>query len=539
MLVSKVESKMFNQIKEIMKTKILTTLVLAFLCLTSCSDDDDAGGTPIMPESKTYPLMSVSDPSIMGTVTFEKTNNNMTRVMVELEGTEPGDMHPAHIHMNTAAEGGDIAVSLEPIDGSTGMSTTTFSQLNNGMAITYEDLLNFDGYVNVHKSADDLATLVAQGDIGQNELTMTSKTYALGSVDVPGIMGEAKFTKRVNGTALIEVMLENTPANGMHPGHIHMNTAAEGGAIALSLTPVNGATGMSKTQAGMLDNGDMITYDELMNFDGYINIHKSADDLATLVAQGDIGQNELTMTSKTYALGSVDVPGIMGEAKFTKRVNGTALIEVMLENTPANGMHPGHIHMNTAAEGGAIALSLTPVNGATGMSKTQAGMLDNGDMITYDELMNFDGYINIHKSADDLATLVAQGDIGQNELTGEMMSYNLNAVSGSGVMGDATFYERMNGEALLVIELMGTMAGDMHPAHIHMGDVNNPGGIAVSLTQVMGDTGISKTNIAMKDDNTVFGYDDALAFGGYINIHKSMADLATIVAQGDIGSNSN
>jgi len=407
---------MFNQIKEIMKTKILTTLVLAFLCLTSCSDDDDSGMAPIMPESKTYPLMSVSDPSIMGTVTFEKTNNNMTRVKVALEGTQAGDMHPAHIHMNTAAEGGDIAVSLEPIDGSSGMSTTTFNQLNDGMAISYEDLLNFDGYVNVHKSADDLATLVAQGDIGQNELTMTSKTYALGSVDVPGIMGEATFTKRVNGTTLIEVMLENTPANGMHPGHIHMNTAAEGGAIALSLTPVNGATGMSKTQAGMLDNGDMITYDELLNFDGYINIHKSADDLATLVAQGDIGQNELT---------------------------------------------------------------------------------------------------------------------------GEMMSYNLNTVAGSGVMGDAIFYERMNGEALLVIELMGTMAGDMHPAHIHMGDVNNPGAIAVSLNQVMGDTGISKTNIAMKDDNAVFGYDDALTFDGYINIHKSMADLATIVAQGNIGSNSN
>jgi hypothetical protein len=41
-------------------------------------------------------------------------------------------------------------------------------------------------------SADKLATLVAQGDIGQNDLTDVSKVYALGSVAV-GIDGTATF----------------------------------------------------------------------------------------------------------------------------------------------------------------------------------------------------------------------------------------------------------------------------------------------------------------------------------------------------------
>jgi hypothetical protein len=40
-------------------------------------------------------------------------------------------------------------------------------------------------------SADKLATLVAQGDIGQNDLTDVSKVYALGSVAVAGIDGTA------------------------------------------------------------------------------------------------------------------------------------------------------------------------------------------------------------------------------------------------------------------------------------------------------------------------------------------------------------
>jgi hypothetical protein len=99
-----------------------------------------------------------------------------------------------HIHLNNAADGGDIALTLKPVDGTTGKSTTTFKTLDNGSAITYQALLDFDGYINVHLSADKLATLVAQGDIGQNDLTDVSKVYALGSVAVARIDGTATFT---------------------------------------------------------------------------------------------------------------------------------------------------------------------------------------------------------------------------------------------------------------------------------------------------------------------------------------------------------
>jgi hypothetical protein len=88
----------------------------------------------------------------------------------------------------------EIALTLKPVDGTTGKSTTTFKTLDNGSAITYQALLDFDGYINVHLSADKLATLVAQGDIGQNDLTDVSKVYALGSVAVAGIDGTATFT---------------------------------------------------------------------------------------------------------------------------------------------------------------------------------------------------------------------------------------------------------------------------------------------------------------------------------------------------------
>lgn len=497
----------------------------------------DIGQNELTETSKTYALASQSNPSIMGDAKFTKRVNGTTLIEVMLNGTTAGNMHPGHIHMNTAAEGGDIAVTFIPLDGATGVSKTQVAMLDDGSEITYEELLDYNGYVNIHKSADDLGTLIAQGDIGQNELTNASKTYALGSKSNPAIMGDATFTKRVNGTTLVEVMLEGTSAGDEHPGHIHMNTAAEGGDIAITFTPLDGARGMSKTQVAMLGDGTAITYEELLDFNGYINFHKSADDLGTLVAQGDIGQNELTNTSKTYTLGSKSNPAIMGDAKFTKRVNGTTLIEVMLEGTPANGEHPGHIHMNTAAEGGDIAVTFMPLNGTTGISMTQVGMLDDGTAITYDQLLEFDGYINIHKSATDLGTLIAQGDIGQNELTGDKKVYTLATVANSGVDGEATFYKRMNGEALLIIDVKGTMNGNSHPSHIHTGDINNPGAITVSLNPVDGNSGMSMTNIAKQDDDTVFGYDDVLTYNGYINVHKSATDLGTLLAQGNIGSN--
>ena len=75
-------------------------------------------------------------------------------------------------------KGGGIVVDLAPVDGTTGMSMTNVSLFNNGDSLTYETLVGYDGYINVHASPNDLNTLVAQGDIGGNALSGDSITYA-------------------------------------------------------------------------------------------------------------------------------------------------------------------------------------------------------------------------------------------------------------------------------------------------------------------------------------------------------------------------
>jgi hypothetical protein len=388
-------------------------LILFSSILISCKNDPDP--VPIPTGSKeTFDLASVADPSISGTAEFIENKDNSTTINLQLSGTPAGGMHPAHIHLNTAAEGGDIVLTLGTVTGGTGMSSVTVSSLDDGAPISYSQLINFDGYINVHVSSSDLATLVAQGDIGENALTGESKTYALGTAAVPGISGSATFSQRMNDETLVKIMLDGTTDGGMHPGHIHVNTAAEGGAIAVSFTPINGTTGMSVTNISALNDDTPITYDELLVFDGYINVHLSAAELGTLVAQGDIGQNELTGKFKSYVLGEKAVPGINGTATFRERANGSTLAILEVQNTIPDSSHPAHIHANSAAVGGGIVISLTPVNGSTGMSMTNIVALDDMTAITYAQLLTYNGYINVHLSMAQLGVVVAQGNIGNN-----------------------------------------------------------------------------------------------------------------------------
>ncbi|WKN45742.1 CHRD domain-containing protein [Tunicatimonas pelagia] len=500
----------------------------------------DIGTNELSGESKEYALALRDNSGTTGALLLEQRNSGETLATITLDSVQnltDGASHPAHIHNNTALETGGIAFTFTPVSGTTGMSMTHIATLDDGTAITYEQLLDFDGYVNVHESMENLATLIVQGDIGANELTGDEVTYPLMTQDVDGIMGEATFEKRQNGETVATLSLEGTPEGGEHPAHIHFNTAAEGGGVAVSFTPVNGTTGMSMTNIAATDDGTAITYDSLLNYDGYINVHLSAEDLATIVAQGDMGQNALTGETITYVLDSVAMPDIKGEAIFSQRNNGTTLVELTLQNTIEGGTHPAHIHANTAAEGGGIVIDLNDVDGTTGMSRTQVAAFDDGTPVTYEGLLDYDGYINVHISDDDLPTIVAQGDIGANALTGNSVTYNLGEVAGSGVSGTATFAERKDGSSRVTLVLSGTPTDGNHPARIHFNSVEEKGNVAIELSNVSGASGISQTSVMAQNNNVTISYDELIQFDGHINVHPSPDDLTTIVAQGDIGAN--
>lgn len=398
-------------IKNMFKIFTFTLLALSFT-LTSCNDDDE---TNAMTENKvTYDLNELGNSGVNGTIEFLELSDGRIQAEIALSGTTNGNTHPAHVHANSAALGGGIIIPLESVAGATGSSVTIFDQLADGTSITFDMIDDLDAYVNIHLSANDLATVVAQGDIGSNLLTGTEQEYTLVEKAVPGISGKITFKERKNGFALAVINIDGTPDGGQHPAHIHMNSASEGGGILVSLTTVDGSTGMSNTDIRTTDSGDSFDYNDVLTANAYVNVHLSSTELGTIVAQGDIGLNELTGESVTYDLGEKDVAGINGDVLFEERKDGSMLATITLVGTPDGGIHPAHIHENSAEEGGPIAISFNAVDGTTGISTTSIRTLDSGESINFELIKTFDGYVNVHLSATELGTIVAQGNIGIN-----------------------------------------------------------------------------------------------------------------------------
>jgi hypothetical protein len=398
-----------NTMKKMFKQLLRATLLLAAtsFVLSSCTKEDEpTAGPGLTGNSETYALNEAGDSGIEGTIKFEERTDNSTVVTIALTGAM-GD-HPAHIHANTAVEGGGIMLDLNIVDA-TGASVTEVTVLNDGTSVTYDQLIDFDGYVNVHKSEDDLGVLVAQGDIGQNVLTGEFEMFTLGAKSNPDISGTAKFEERKGGTTLVTINLANTAMGTEYPAHIHMGTAAVGGGIVISLTAVSGDTGLSYTNISTKDDDMAITYNDLVDFDGYINVHNPAD-LNMFMAQGDIGQNALTGTSVEYALNEVNMQGVTGTITFSERENGFTLVSIAVTGAGVVGDHAAHIHNNDVVTTGGIAITLNNVD-ASGVSLTSVAALGDGTEITYDGLTGFNGYAQIHGTG---GTSLTNGNIGSN-----------------------------------------------------------------------------------------------------------------------------
>jgi hypothetical protein len=396
-----------------MKKALFCTAAAFFLFMISCDDDEIMDPINQVGETKVYNLESVSDPNVFGTATFIRNEDNSTTVQLEIENLPSNVDNPAHIHLNSALEGGNVAIGLNPVES--GRSSTTFSETDDGTALTYTDLMVFDGHLDIHLSPEQ-AEVLLKVDIGNNELTGESKIYPLDSVDVSGTSGTATFEKRKSGEILATILVQPANDGETYPVHIHENHALQPGNIALTLNSVDGTTGKSQTNVNELDDGTDLTFEDLLLFDGSLDIHLSESDLTTVLARGDIGQNELTGESESYLLEAVADPNINGSVQFAARTNRETLVTIFLEGTTAGNLHPAHIHDGKLEDGpGSIAVSLNDVVGETGMSKTNVSALDNGDSLSYDNLLIFDGYLDVHQSAIDLSTILAEGNIGVND----------------------------------------------------------------------------------------------------------------------------
>jgi uncharacterized surface protein with fasciclin (FAS1) repeats len=330
---------------------------------------------------------------------------------------------------------GDLISLLDENDGEVSVETLqgesiTFRQeedgsivLNGGQATLVSDGLNLytDNFTNIAHLIDG----VLLPDAYRPSLRAVSYDLAaqMNNGAIPsGVSGTATFWELNDSQTAVTLELTDgaTGANVAHPAHIHNNSASETGGIEYYLTPIDGSGG-GGTSARVID----VPFDELTDFNGYINIHESVANLGTVVSQGNIGSNaagteqdgltrppEPRSTSYTLEANMNDgaVPdGVPATANFVELTEELTLVTLNLDIDGATGLdvsHPAHIHNS---EGGGIEYYLGPIDGSDPDSRS--GKIVDAP---YSSLVDFNGYINIHESIASLGAIVSQGDIGAN-----------------------------------------------------------------------------------------------------------------------------
>ncbi len=166
------------------------------ITLSSLSSGDNGEYTAQM-SNPAYPGFTIS--SVPQYVTVSCLSSPVgssvgTRVTLEMNGTTAGGSHPCHIHMNSAASGGSIVLTFNPVDGTSGQSITTVDRFDNGTLVTFQELLNYDGHVVVHVSGTGVGATVAKGDIGSNgALSGPPYLYTLDEANASGVSGTVLF----------------------------------------------------------------------------------------------------------------------------------------------------------------------------------------------------------------------------------------------------------------------------------------------------------------------------------------------------------
>ncbi len=142
------------------KTALLLFVIGSFL-FTGCSKDDG----PSQLRSQIYQLRYVDDPTLLGKVIFYENADGSTNVKMELNGTS-SEVHPTYIYYNSLDKGGPIAITLDPCGCL--VSNTRVSKLDDGTTVSFDDLINFNGHLKVHRSENHMETILLQGNIGKN-----------------------------------------------------------------------------------------------------------------------------------------------------------------------------------------------------------------------------------------------------------------------------------------------------------------------------------------------------------------------------------
>ena len=247
------------------------------------------------------------------------------------------------------------------------------------------------------------------------DVTGKNRLYELRSVSDQNIDGHIKIRERFDKSTQLELVLNNTDPNKTYSAYMYFSNALEAGEVALTLTPVSGQSKSSVTEISHLDSGSLITYDDLLQFDGHISI-LTEQEHPGYVAQADIGRNALTGRFQQFMLYEGDIEGITGILTVEERESGFSLLTVEIDGGVQGKLHPVTLNFGSINQKSGVAGTLNPVEGNTGISRTNVEQLDGEMPAPYQSLIDFQGFARIHLGeGTEMNTILAQGNIAFEE----------------------------------------------------------------------------------------------------------------------------
>lgn len=149
-----------------MKKLISPIVAVCLLIMLGCKNDDIEPFDPTDPiNNKVYDLVGITNSNITGEATFTRKADGTTTVYIKVVNASD-EIHPAEIHYNSKEQGGDLALTLNACNCDE--SITEVSALDDGTPVTFDDLIIFNGHINIYESPSRKDVIIAQTNIGIN-----------------------------------------------------------------------------------------------------------------------------------------------------------------------------------------------------------------------------------------------------------------------------------------------------------------------------------------------------------------------------------
>lgn len=224
-----------------------------------------------------------------------------------------------------------------------------------------------------------------------------------------------------------------------------------------------------------------------------------------------------TPRTKQYTISPYGQSNISGTAKFLEVLNTDSVqVTIQLQGVSQDGSYPVYLRQGTSIENGPVAFDLGFVDGR---SPTLTSTIN----LSFSQLLKYDGCIDIYRNPNDTVSIVAQSEIGANEI---YKSFDLHdPLNQSKINGQFRVYKRPQGTSLIIrIDTSVAHTGDVsHPARVYKSD----GTRDFDLSDVSPTTGVSSTDLS---DHS---FDELTHYNGKIKVLLSQEIQDVTLSEGD------